>query len=328
MGDVTEPQFYKAWPASVGLFAGAVLAWRASRGGLHRRPAGQPICYGTGLWPWVLASASTSLALSNVFAGALLRTSWQPTFVPFVSVAAAVVLVYGPGWRVAATGVVLGVSTTPLAITLIDHVCDPLGLPAVVACTASMSVGGLLSFMVCRRLPWLALPRAGERRPTPVLPSTLVRDAAWTFRRVLIDFSEAQFYANEWATLGLLGGLAATVLLNPEFAAYGSGAVPSILVAQALTSAVGVVLWRRHYRAGGWAPTFVPLVSVAPAAVLAHPGSASAVLLGALAGAALGPPVARAVSARLPADCHPFVGNTFSMALCTALVLPALELAL
>lgn len=325
LGDVTEPQFYKSWIASLCLLAGAAFAWRAASGDRYGRWSGQPISYGSGLWPWVLFASFLSLALANAVLGPSLRSGWQPTFVPVVSVAPAVVLLYGPGWATAVTGAALGAGTAPLAVLLIDGLAEPLGLPAVVACTAAMSAGAVLAFVVCRRLPWLELRTA--RRPQP--PGHVARgglgDAVWAARRVLLDFSEAQFYANEWASLGLLAGLAVTAFAVPGLAAYGSGLLPEILFAQALTSAAGVVMWRRHYRDGGWAATYA---SVAPASVLAHPGSAAALALGALLGAAICPPVARAVSAALPTDFHPFVGNTVAMAVCTASTVPALGLVL
>lgn len=145
-------------------------------------------------------------------------------------------------------------------------------------------------------------------------------------RRVLVDFTETQFYANEWASLGVLAGVVLTAVLNPDFASYGTGLLPRILVAQALTSAVGILLWRRLYRGGGWAPTYVSLVPVAPAPVLAYDGNLISLILGALAGAALGPVVARPVSRVLSDDFHPFIGNTVAMAVATAVIVPAVGL--
>ncbi|MCM3555887.1 hypothetical protein M3697_12345 [Janibacter melonis] len=68
------------------------------------------------------------------------------------------------------------------------------------------------------------------------------------------------------------------------------------------------------------------VVSVAPATVLAHGDSLTALLLGAVAGAVLCPLVARPVSARLPQDFHPFIGNTVAMALVTSVVVPVVGL--
>lgn len=327
LGDMTEPLFYKSELAACGLLAGALLAWWAGRRG--KNWAGQ-LTYGTSLWPWVLASASFSLLLSNVVFGRMLDDGWQPTFVPFVCVAPAMVLMYGPGWRTCLTGAVLGAFTiTPSALLLIPTVTAPLGLPPVVANVLAMSLGAILAFLIARQLPWLVL-RKPAPQPQPIQPPSGVnpvfKDAIWAARRVLSDFTETQFFANELASAGMLLGVATAFLLNPALPAYGSNLVPHILFAQALTSAIGVVLWRGWFSKGGWAATYASLVSVAPGAVLAYDGSWWSIIGGALLGAVLAPPIARAISARLPEGFHPVIGNTAAMAISTAVTLPILGL--
>ncbi|MDQ0727337.1 hypothetical protein [Microbacterium sp. W4I20] len=328
MSDITEPQFYASPVASVGLLVGALIAWLLQR--RRARLAGQPIAYGSGLWPWMLTAASLSIVISNLAFGWMLESGWQPTFVPFVCVAPALVLVYGAGWRVVVTGAVLGSLTTPLAMLLIALVTAPLGLPVVVANTLSMAIGTAAVFLLARVLPWLRVPaatsaepeRLEDASPRPAPRSTLLGDAVWTVRRVLCDFTETQFWATEWASIGLLLGLTAQVALMSSLPAYGSDLIPQIIVAQTLTSAVGVLLWRHLYRNGGWAPTYVSLVSVAPATVLATGGALLPLLFGAIAGAVLCPLVARPISSRLPTDFHPFIGNVISMAVVTSIVVP------
>ncbi|MCD2193613.1 hypothetical protein LQ327_09490 [Actinomycetospora endophytica] len=332
LGDMTEPQFYKSPIAAIGLLAGATLGWWAGRRGY--RWAGRAISYGSGLWPWILGAATLSLALSNLAFGWRLRTTWQPTFIPFVCVATGIVLIHGRGWPVLLTGAVLGAATTtPLAMLLIATITGPLGLPLVVANTAAMSIGTTVSYLLCRVLPWMPGPApaptespAPATEPGPMRPPTVVSDAVWTARRVLTDFTETQFYANELASLGVLAGIVIAVLADPTLPAYGTGLIPHILLAQALTSAVGVIMWRALYRHGGWAPTYISVVSVAPAAVITYHGSATAIVVGALAGALLCPVIARPISARLPADFHPFIGNTTSMAISTAIIVPLIGL--
>lgn len=329
LGDITEPQFYKSWIASIGLLLGATFAWWALR--RKRCWAGRPIAYGSGLWPWMLAAASLSLVLSNTAFGPNLDTGWQPTFVPFVSVATSVVLVYGAGWAKALTGAFLGALTTPLAMLLIQHVTNPLALPAVVANTSAMTIGAAITFLLCRALPWMTRHTPQPESQEQVLPvvrrrPTLLSDTTWMVRRILTDFTETQFYANEWASLGLIAGAVLTTALNPSFASYGTGLLPRILVAQALTSAIGIIVWRHLYRGDGWAPTYVSVVSVAPASVLTYGNSVAALILGAVGGALLCPVVARTVSKALPADFHPFIGNTVAMAVVTALIVPAVGL--
>lgn len=327
LGDMAEPQFYKSEFAAVGLLAGAALAWWAGRRGM--KWAGN-LTHGSGLWSWVLASASLSLLLSNLVFGWMLDDGWQPTFVPFVCVAPAMVLVYGAGWRTCVTGAVLGAfTTTPLALLLIPTVSAPLGLPSVVANVLAMSIGSVLAFLIARRLPWLVV-RQPDLRAEPSQPPSgfnqVRRDAYWAARRVLSDFTETQFFANELASTGVILGVALAFVLNPGLPSYGSNLVPHILLAQALTSAIGVVLWRSWYREDGWAATYASVVSVAPAAVLAYGGSWQSVVGGALLGAVLAPPIARVISARLPEGLHPVIGNTAAMAISTAITLPILGL--
>lgn len=331
LGDMTEPLFFKSDLAAAGLLAGAVFAWWAGR--RRKRWAGE-LSYGTGLWPWVFASAALSLALSNAAFGRMLDGGWQPTFVPFVCVAPAMVLVYGGGWKQCLTGAVLGAATTtPLALLLIPTVSAPLGLPAVVANVLAMALGSAVSFAVARKLPWLvALPVAphkvepATKTSHPASGPSLKNDTFWAARRVLKDFTETHFFANEVASAGVILGVGAAFALNPGLPSYGSNLLPGILFAQALTSAFGVVLWREWFRDGGWAATYASMVSVAPAAVLAFNGSWTSIIGGALLGALVAPPLARGIAKRLPAGYHPVIANTAAMAISTAVVLPILGL--
>lgn len=328
LGDMTEPLFYKSDLAALGLLAGATVAWWAGR---RRAKWAGSLSYGTGLWPWVLASASLSLLLSNLVFGWVLEDGWQPTFVPFVCVAPAMVLLYGAGWRTCISGAILGAATTtPLALLFVPFVSAPLGLPAVVASVLAMSVGSVISFMVARRLPWLVLRKHRPASQPELPPSSLTRnlsvDAGWAARRVLKDFTETNFFANELAGAGVIVAVAVVFVLNPGLPSYGTGLLPHILFAQALTSAIGVTLWRGWYRDGGWAATYASVVSVAPAAVLAYGGSWAGMVGGAVVGAVLAPPIARAISARLPAGFHPVIGNTAAMAISTAVALPLIGL--
>ncbi|MFC8040867.1 hypothetical protein ACFUOZ_16065 [Paenarthrobacter sp. NPDC057355] len=328
LGDMTEPLFYKSEVAALGLLAGAALAWRLARAG--KRWAG-PLTYDTGLWPWALGSASLSLLLSNLAFGWMLDDGWQPTFVPFVCVAPAMVLLYGAGWRTCVTGAVLGAGiVTPLALFFIPVLSTPLGLPPVVGSVLAMAIGSAIAFSIARHLPWLALRKpqpapAGDHSPSDA-ERPVLNDAVRAARRVLKDFTETHFFANELAALGVIVGVSAAFVIDPGLPSYGSALLPHILFAQALTSAVGIVLWRRWYRDEGWAATYASVVSVAPAAVLASGGSWTGIIGGAVLGALLAPPIARAISSRLPAGFHPVIGNTAAMALSTAVALPVLGL--
>ena len=330
IGDTTEPTFYASLLGGFGLLAFALLAHLLYQAGSGWR--GIPISYGTGLWPWIFIASLIGLGLSVVLFGGLLSGGWVPTFVPFVSVPAAVVFVYGAGWKNALTGAILGALVTfPIAYLIIQYVLAPLGLPGVIGAVTGMWLGAIIVFEICRYLPWMSLegapPEGGhipETRegtdlpepPPPVDPNS----RGWFGRRVLADFSEAQFYGNEWASAGLLLGTLLSWVLNPLHPALGTGLLPAVILSQVLTSAVGVFLYYERWRDLQWYPTFVPLVSVAPAMALAFGGTMQSILLGAVLGAIVAPPVAQFVIDRLPDHWHLFIGNTFSMALCSLVV--------
>ncbi|MNL50589.1 hypothetical protein D3C87_1736180 [compost metagenome] len=123
----------------------------------------------------------------------------------------------------------------------------------------------------------------------------------------------------------MLGALLAYTL-NPISPAYGSGLLPQLIGAQALTSALGVVMWRRQWMRLGWYPTYVPLVSVVPAAILTYGGSWQVIASSALLGALIAPPLACALAKRVPGDMHPYIGNVLSMAISTLLIIPFIGL--
>lgn len=328
LGDTTEAVFFKSALGGIGMIAGAWIAHVAWRRG---RRLGFPLAAGTGLFPSMFAAAALGLVLSNLLWGWTVPASggWQPTFVAFVAVPAAVVLVYGAGWRVAVTGAVLGAAlNTPVALVVVNYFCLPLGLPTVIGNVTGMWGGALVTFLLCRRLPWLHRPAPTEDNdPVEVSDPPVERHGpAWVVRRVLADFTEAPFYGNEIASIGLLFGTILAFVLNPAAPVYGGGTLPALLTAQVTTSTLGVLLYRPQWIAHGWYPTFVPLVSVAPATVLTYGPGVHTVVAGAVLGALIGPPVAAWISRQLPSDFHPFIGNVVSMAVCTLTAVPVLGL--
>ncbi|CAI0890271.1 Uncharacterised protein [Serratia entomophila] len=324
IGDMSEATFYKHELASLGMLAGAALAWMAGRKGL--RWQGFAISYATGLWPWIFFSSTLGLLLSNLFWGWTITAmrGWQPTFVAFVSLPAAMVLMYGRGWKIAIVGAVLGaLLVTPSSLLLVNFVITPLGLPGVIGNVGGMALGSALAFMLFRHLPWLKI-HSGGTAPAAENDTPHHFGPCWTLRRMLADFTESPFFGNEWASVGLIAGVLAATALNVSAPAYGSGLLAQILTAQMLAAAIGVVIWRHQWIAKGWYPTYIPVVSVAPAAVLTYGGTPEAIIMGALLGAVVGPPLAAAFSRRLPGDFHPYVGNVLSMAFSTLLIVPLL----
>ncbi|MHA6576199.1 hypothetical protein [Pseudomonas yamanorum] len=321
LGDISEVAFYKHELASLGLLGGAYLAWWASRTGKSWQ--GFAISYGTGLWPWLVTSSLLGLLLSNALWGwTVTASTWQPTFAAFVSLPAAMVLMFGGGWKVTLNGAVLGaLLVTPMCLLIVNYICVPLGLPVVIGNVLGMAVGSVIAFVLCHCVRILVRSRhIAPIKPAPLKPPSY--GVVWSARRVLADFSEAPFFGDELASLGLLAGVLLAYALNPMSPAYGSGLIVHLIGAQALTSALGVVIWRHQWIKRGWYPTYVPLVSVVPAAVLTYGGSWVVMGSSALLGALIAPPLACAIAGRLPAHFHPYIGNVISMALSTLMVVP------
>ncbi|RON16082.1 hypothetical protein [Pseudomonas frederiksbergensis] len=330
LGDISEVAFYKHEFASIGLLAGAYLAYWANRTG--KTWQGFTICYGSGLWPWLVTSSLLGLLLSNILWGwTVTATSWQPTFAAFVSLPAAMVLMFGGGWKVTINGAIMGaVFVTPMCLLIVNYVCNPLGLPAVIGNVTGMAVASVGAFLLSRCMPSLVNSAPPKKQPTPVPAPALTKTpdygVVWSLRRVLADFSEAPFFGNEWASLGLIVGALMAYSLNPTSPVYGTGLLPQLIAAQALTSVLGVVIWRQQWILRGWYPTYVPLVSVVPAAVLTYGGSWQVITSSALLGALIAPPLACAIARRLPADMHGFIGNVLAMAISTLLIIPFIGL--
>lgn len=325
LGDTTEPGYAHAALAGALMLLGG---YAAHRGHVREsRWAGFPVTSGTGLFPWALGSAAVGLVFSNLAWGWTIAVSgmWQPTFVPFASVPAAVVLIYGGSTPVVLTGAVLGASlTTPIALAVVNFGCRPLGLPNVVGATTGMWVSALVAFALCRHLPWMpvrliAVPRCHSNSPH-TFRDTAPQGPKWLARRMLADFAEAQFIGNEWAGAALLLGTVLSFLLSPALASGAGELLPRLLAAQIMTSALSVTLWHRQWAKYGWYPSFVPVVSIAPATVLMCGGSLQSIVVGAVLGALVGPPLAAAIARRLPADFHPFIGNVVAMTTGTTLV--------
>ncbi len=145
-------------------------------------------------------------------------------------------------------------------------------------------------------------------------------------RRSLADFSEAQFFGSEWASLGLIAGAVVAYLLNPVTPAYGSGLLPQILAAHGdVPRSSAVVLWRATR-----GPGMPVLPDLRPGGV-GRPCLCSHLRrharIQSLARRASGGGRRPASSPRrsrhdYPAHFHPFIGNVTAMAVATALIVP------
>jgi hypothetical protein len=325
-GDATEPHFQKTLFGGIGVLLGSIIAYVLDR--KKSRFRGTPIAYGTGsLWLWILAASSLSLGISILLFGSL-EGGWVATFVPYVSVASAVILLYGGNIPALLTGAALGaLFCTPIAMFLRVYVVLPLGLPGVIANVNSMWMSAIIVFEICKILPWMKKTESKPSESTPEVVEgemplseyKMKKPGMFFLRRMLADYSEPMFVGNEIAGGMLVLGSVITWLLNPNQPSYGSGLFPAILLAELLTGAVALIVYWEGWRDNGWFPTFVPVVSAAPAAVLTYGGSMWVIVISAIVGALSGPPIALMLNRKLPAHWHGVIGLVAAMAISTAL---------
>lgn len=319
----TEAQFYASLLAGVFLIIGGFVAWILAIKGSKLK--GFDICYGSStLFPWVLASQVISLALAifvfrYISGFADPETTWIATFITVVGAPPAVMLLYGPSISALLTSSIIGgLICAPTAIWISAYITGPWNLPGVVANVSTMAITGIVVCMVCKILPWV------EKKP--IKPHKQVDTGnvdvygiAFFIRRVLADFSEAQFYGNEVASVFLLAGVAINTIICGSHGAYGSGAVPAIILSQFVGAAIGVFLYAGKFDNNGWYATYVPVVSVGPACVLFFGATIPVAVFAGVLGGILGGPVAEFFSGKLPEGVHGTVANVTSMAICTTI---------
>lgn len=206
------------------------------------------------------------------------------------------------------------------------------GIPGVVANVFTMALTGIIVMKVCHTLPWmkrvpLRTIEKGQSEMSTEEKARSIQTPQWFLRRVLADFTEAQFYGNEVAGIFLLVGVSLDWILNSQHPAYGSGTLPAMILSQFVAAAVGIWLYTEKYIEQGWYATFVPVVSVGPACVLVFGGTIPLALFSGVVGGIIGALVAGYLVGLLPEGIHPTVGNTASMGICTivtAVVMQAL----
>jgi hypothetical protein len=327
--DFTNAQFYASVFAGLGLIAGAWIGYALNC--RKKKSGGFVICYSHYIFPWVFAAQMLGLAISVLLYTPLLDSTemgWIPTFIPFVSVPVIVIFTYGPNLSAVFTGSILtGLLATPMGTVLNKYVFNPAGLPVVSANVLTMCFLGILVLEVCRYVPWIdkskgyfgGNAKAYGAKYAEVTPSHNPYKTSWFLRRVLADFTEAQFYGNEWASGLMILGVIIDWIIDPSHIYYGSNLVPIMLSACIVSSAVGVFVYHKHWTKGFY-PTFTPVVTVVPGIVLIMGGDVFLSILSAVLGGLLAPPFAAMVTSRMPEGWHPMIGNTLSMTVCTALI--------
>lgn len=319
----TEAQFYASLLAGVFLIFGGIVAWILAL--KDSKWKGFDICYGNStLFPWVLASQVISLALAifvfrYISGFADPETTWIATFITVVGAPPAVVLLYGPSISALLTSSIIGgLICAPTAIWISTYITGPWNLPGVVANVSTMAITGMVVCMICKVLPWVEKKTVKPHKQADT-GNVDVYGTTFFIRRVLADFSEAQFYGNEVASVFLLVGVTINTIICGTHGAYGSGAVPAILLSQFVGAAVGVFLYAGKFDNNGWYATYVPVVSVGPACVLFYGATIPVAVFAGVLGGILGGPVAEYFSGKLPDGVHGTVANVTSMAVCTTI---------
>lgn len=328
IGDMTEAHFHKTILGGIGLVLFAFIAYILAR--TNSKWQGFTISGGANTFLWVFISSLLGLALSVYLFGDNISNGWVPTFVPFVSVPAAVVLVYGGGWKNTLTAAILGsLFTFPISTLIIEKILTPWNLPGLSGNTLGMCFGAIIVFEMCHALPWMKMPEKIETEDLEtseeVITEEIKLNNSWFIRRLLADLTECNFFGNEWASAGLIIGSLISWVLNPSHPAYGSLVFPALLLSQFLTGAISIFVYYDNWKKYGWYPTFLSGVSIAPAIVLFFGGSMQSVLAGSIIGAIAAPPLANFISKNVPSHWHPFVGNTFSMGVCTIVITSMLK---
>lgn len=340
ISDWGDAAFQKTVLGSLLLILGALLAHLAMGKrsiAIKGVPEGMPltgtgqVCYGSGLFPHVLAAQIIGAFTSNFLYAQMFNLpdiGFVATFVPIVSVAPSTVLMFGGGpKKVITAGVLAGVICTPFAHLINAVFVTPNNLSVVIGFVGSMTVGGAIVFQACNFIPWMKVEEPAdppdsetEDEAPKSIPKKEISPASFFVRKVLSDFTDANFYGNELAgLLFIIGGLIIFVI-SPASVAYGSGIFLIILSSQFLTSAIGVYLYWDKILELPFYPTYIPVVTIAPVMVLTYGTGIHVVILGAALGALLGPPIGSIISLNLPKGWHPYLGFTFSMGVNTFIV--------
>mgnify|MGYP007130803076 CR=1 FL=1 len=323
----TEAQFYAGFFASLGVIIGGFIAWRLDVKNSKYR--GFDVSYGSNLWPWVLAAQLLSLFVA-IFVLNYTRFfntgeyTWLPTFITVVGIPPAIMLLYGPSLKALFTGSILGgIMGFPVAMWISDYIIPVLDVPGVVSNVFTMAITGILVCTICKALPWMEEVSAKPHNRKEKSQEETIKEMEkplWSVRRVLADFSEAQFYGNEIAGILVILGAALDWILNVNHGVYGAGVIPGIILYQFIGSAVGVFLYFDKYVEQGWYGTYVPVVSVGPACVLMFGSSVGIAATAGILGGIIGPALAEYFCSKLPEGYHPTIGNVTSMGVTTIIV--------
>lgn len=110
------------------------------------------------------------------------------------------------------------------------------------------------------------------------------------------------------------------MVTNPFHPVYGTCLFPAILLSQIITGAIAIYVYWDNWIENDFFPTFVPIVSVAPAMVLMFGDSMWIIIISSILGAIACPAIAVMINEHIPKYWHGMVEFTASMAICSCLV--------
>lgn len=337
LGDWGDAQFYKSYLGGLFLILGAFVALSLEKSKSKYNRFG--IAYGSGLFPSVLAAQLIAAFLSNLFYTRLLvndpvaaAVGWVPTFIPICSLAPGLVLIYGGGWKkVLTAGIFGGLVGAPGSFFIIKYFCVPTGMPVAVGNVGIMVIASILFHETFKYVPWMkkvappAMPHDKvETTPEPAQPQPENENILFV-RRVFADLSEANFYGSDIASFIMVLGLIIHFILNPMNPAYGSGWLGAILASQLVASGIGLYLYWPRFKELGWIATFVPVVTLGPAAVLMYGPHLYVILVAGIFGGFFGAPIAGLISSKLPSHMHGYTGAVSSMLILTLIFIAVMQ---
>ncbi len=283
LGDYTEAVLYKSLPASLGLLAGSIIAHILCR----KKPEFKiySVSFGMGLLPWILFSTFIGLTISTIiYSKDVALLGWAPTFLPGCSIPAALIVMYGGGWRTTVTGGVLaGVIQFPFAKIGV-FIATRLQLPPFTFITIiGMCISSIIVIEIFRILPWNRKLVKGNIAPkynpyvkkNDIVPKLSV---FWLLRRGITDLTELSFIGSEIAAIGLILGAVVSWLLNPAHICYGIPKLfPAILLTQVLSGVLCAYVYFNKWKNKGYHYTFASVIGASVCVM--HIGPALPVIL-------------------------------------------------
>lgn len=266
-GDFSEAAALKSVFGGAMVFVGAAVAHLLCR----KKPQLKiyAVSQGSGNVLWILLSALLGLSISAFVYGSFLKEGmfWIPTFLPGCTLPAAMILLYGGGWKTSVSaGVLCGLIQFPFGFAGF-LLAQKVGLPPLcLILIFAVFLAGILIVEIFRLLPWNRALIKGTEKPVlspykdkaQVLPEPKF---SWMLRRSITDLTELSFFGSEVVGIFLLIGSFVSWFLNPAHICSGIPFLfPAVLTAQLITGGVCAFLFYQQWSAVGFCPTFGAVV--------------------------------------------------------------------